>query len=66
MPNATELRAEFLADIQESINDKESLLGSPEAHTKAMTDQVKTARQAGLIDAADEREYLEWIDSAYA
>lgn len=59
-------RAQVLADLQEAIHDKETLLRNPEAHTQTLTEQVKAAFRQGVIDADDQREYLEWIDSAQA
>ncbi|MDY7563460.1 hypothetical protein [Pseudomonas sp. AB6] len=59
-------RAKVLADLQEAINDKDALLRNPEAHTGPLTEQVKAAYRQGVIDADDQRGYLEWIDSAQA
>jgi hypothetical protein len=58
--------SQVLADLQEAINDKAVLLLDPEAHTRSLTELVQAAYQAGVINVVDQREYLEWVDSAYA
>lgn len=67
MPTSTtaeDRRAQVLAEFQEGINDQAALLRNPEAHTVALTDQVKAAEAQGLISAEDLREQLEWADAA--
>jgi hypothetical protein len=57
-------RSKFLADWQESIEDRKALQDDPEGYTAVLTTRARQAYTQGLIDDEDLRELLEWADAA--
>jgi shikimate kinase len=61
-----ERSAAFIEAWHISVNDRDTLLRDPEAHTSALIEQAKQARAEGIISDEDLRELLGWVDSAYS
>jgi len=62
----SEARKKFLADFQERVSDRASLLKDPEKFTAELFELAALARNEGLIDADDQRELSEWTQAAAA
>lgn len=63
---AQDRRAKMLADWQEAIEDKQALLGDPEAYTQQLIEQAAEAFTARVINWEDLLELKAWADGAYS